>query len=77
MTATLTPLLRWRKLTSRLDPPRAGKDAAGSFEAELRYFTRTEVDTPHPVIVTIRDKRILLGSSYIPFISLLQGGGCS
>ena len=29
--------------------------------------------TPHPVIVTIRDN-IILGSSYIPIISLLQGG---
>ena len=31
--------------------------------------------TPHPVIVTIMDNEILLGSSYIPTILLLQGGG--
>ena len=27
---------------------------------------------PHPVIVTVRDR---LGSSYVPMIPLLQGGG--
>ena len=31
--------------------------------------------TPHPVIVTIWMIRIILGSSYIPTIRLLQGGG--
>ena len=31
--------------------------------------------TPHPVIVTIRDNRIRLGSYYSPIILLLQGGG--
>ena len=32
---------------------------------------------PHPVIVAIRDNKDLLGSSYIPIIPLLQGGGSS
>ena len=32
---------------------------------------------PHPVIVTIRDNRDILGSSYIRNIPLLQGGGSS
>ena len=30
---------------------------------------------PLPVIVTIRDSVIILGSPYIPIIPLLQGGG--
>ena len=33
--------------------------------------------TPHPVIVTIGVMVIVFGSSYIPIIPLLQGGGSS
>ena len=33
--------------------------------------------TPHPVIVTIGRIGIILGSSYIPILPLLQGGGSS
>ena len=38
------------------------------FEVDSRW-------TPHPVIVTIGQNRIVLGSSSIPIIPLLQGRG--
>ena len=33
--------------------------------------------TPHPVIVTIRDNRDCIRSSYIPIIPQVEGGGSS
>ena len=51
---------------------------------ELKGYTRLTHSyhtflrwTPHPVIVTIGVMVIIFGSSYIPIIPLLQGGGSS
>ena len=44
---------------------------------EVRALIISFRRTPHPVIVTIKDNRDYIGSSYIPVIPLLQGWGSS
>ena len=48
----------------------SGSGYSGIYEL---WFRRT----PNPVIVTIGIIGIILGSSYIPIMPLLQGGGSS
>ena len=63
-------------LRERLEVPESFLNSCTAIQGRtgrLKYLRWT----PHPVIVTIEDNRIMLGSSYILIIPLLQGRGSS